>query len=78
MNWLKPKPVPSIPLRVPALVAHVKDLLGVVAGNACEGEGGEDDCDDAGGHEASLEGVLGRRVVILQQRVHQSHFGSTG
>ena len=68
MNWLKPKPVPSIPLRVPALVAHVKDLLCVVAGNAGEGEGGEDDCHDAGGHEARLEGVLGGSVVLLGKK----------
>ena len=55
---------------MPTLVAHVKDLLGVVAGNAGEGEGGEDDCHDAGGHEARLEGVLGGGVVLLVGKIY--------
>ena len=51
------------------LVAHVEDLVGVVAGYAGEGEGGEDDGDDAGGHEARLEGILGGGEVFLREVV---------
>ena len=58
-----------VPLRVALLVAHVEDVLGVVAGDCGEGESGEDDCDDAGGDEARLEGVLGGRVVVLREVV---------
>ena len=57
------------PRRVLLLVAHVKDFVGVVAGYAGQGEAGEDDGDDAGGHEARLEGILGGRVVVLREVV---------
>ena len=51
------------------LVAHVEDLVGVVAGYAGEGEGGEDDGDDTSGHEARLKGVLGGGEVLLREVV---------
>ena len=48
------------------LVAHVEDVLGVVAGDGGEGESGEDDGDDAGGDEARLEGVPARIINSIK------------
>ena len=51
---------------MPLLVAHVEDVLGVVAGDGGEGESGEDDGDDAGGDEARLEGVPARIINSIK------------